>query len=226
MKHINDEKLKKKYIDYHKINTLFSSDVMSVSELVSFAKNEFLIKQGIRCDYLYILVDGEVRYYSYNDKGVIFHIGATQNFGFFGEAASLWNNIPENNVQATRNSTVLRISLMQYRDLLLNDVAFLRYISSLMAERLRRVDNNIASYAFTNSETRLVTYLLEINKNGEIPYSLKYISEIISISYRQTLRIMNLLVQNGYLAKNGTHYKIINYKGLYALSTDNYQYFD
>ena len=140
MINVKNQELLDKYVNNTGISKLFSQDITNLLELFSLNKGDFLINEGECSDYLYFLVSGKLKVFSHSTSGKIMSITLFNSFEIVGETCSLWNKPPTASVQATSKAYCIGIS-MKYRDLLLNDVIFLRYICQNLGERLSYMNN-------------------------------------------------------------------------------------
>ena len=85
-----DEEKLHSYIRDNHLENYMSADIFTISELLLFDKNDYLVQAGYPADYLCFLVNGEViiSSCSTNDKNTC--ISYCHQFTIIGEAASLW----------------------------------------------------------------------------------------------------------------------------------------
>ncbi len=223
MERINKRDLINYYINKYKINDYFSFSIIDKAELFSFSKNEIIITQGYPSDYLYMLVRGEITLFSLTeDNGRYISLGSIKPFHFIGEMASLQNDEPFNNVQASSAVYCLALSYQKYRQQLLDDPKFLRMIISLLTDRCEILNNNIISYQNDSTKQRLATLILLNSLNNVLNVNLRYCSDAIGCSYRHCIRMINDLCQNNILEKKNKKYHIINRKALEQMSSTTY----
>lgn len=226
MKQINDQQLIDAYFSEVKLQECFSNNVRPIVKLYSFSKGENIIERGKIPENLYFLVNGQVWYITFTEKGDPVSLGGTENFSVFGEAASLWKMEPSNNVTARTDCLCLGICLSKYRDLLLNDNTFLRFICRTLASRLVRQNDTAISYISTNDSQKLAAFILQNAKDNALTLSLKDCAEALGISYRHLIRLMNSLVERGCMRKEKKKYYIQDYRMLYHLSSETFEYYD
>ncbi|MDU3521021.1 MAG: cyclic nucleotide-binding domain-containing protein [Clostridium saudiense] len=206
---ITDNVLLDKYINNTGISKLFSQDINNYLELFSLNKGDFLINEGECSNYLYFLVSGKLKVFSHSTSGKIMSITHFNSFEIIGETCSLWDKAPTASVQASSKAYCIGIS-MQYRNLLLNDVVFLRYICQNLGERLSYMNNNTCTNLYESLESRLASFILKTEKDGIFSYNLTECAELLCASYRHLLRIINSFCSTNKLFKNGKYYKIID----------------
>ena len=220
MINVKNQELLDKYVNNTGISKLFSQDITNLLELFSLNKGDFLINEGECSDYLYFLVSGKLKVFSHSTSGKIMSITLFNSFEIVGETCSLWNKPPTASVQATSKAYCIGIS-MKYRDLLLNDVIFLRYICQNLGERLSYMNNTTCINLYESLESRLASFILKTEKDGIFSYNLTECAELLCTSYRHLLRIINLFCSKNKLVKNGKFYKIIDRSYLEKVSSNS-----
>ncbi|WP_299997450.1 cyclic nucleotide-binding domain-containing protein [uncultured Clostridium sp.] len=217
MINVKNKGLLNKYINNTGISKLFSQDMSNLLELFSLNKGDFLINEGECSDYLYFLVSGKLKVFSHSTSGKIMSLNLFNSFEIIGEIGSLWNNPPTASVQASSKAYCIGIS-MKHRDILLNDVIFLRYICKNLGERLSYMNNTTCINLYEPLENRLASFILKTEENGVFSYNLTECAELLCASYRHLLRVINLFCSTNKLIKEGKSYKILDRDYLESIS--------
>ncbi|WP_300855249.1 cyclic nucleotide-binding domain-containing protein [uncultured Clostridium sp.] len=217
MINVKNKGLLNKYINNTGISKLFSQDMSTLLELFSLNKGDFLINEGECSDYLYFLVSGKLKVFSHSTSGKIMSLNLFNSFEIIGETGSLWNNPPTASVQASSKAYCIGIS-MKHRDILLNDVIFLRYICKNLGERLSYMNNTTCINLYEPLENRLASFILKTEENGVFSYNLTECAELLCASYRHLLRVINLFCSTNKLIKEGKSYKILDRDYLESIS--------
>ena len=221
MINVKNKSLLDKYVNNTGISKLFSQDITNLLELFSLNKGDFLISEGECSDYLYFLVSGKLKVFSHSTSGKIMSLTLFNSFEIIGETCSLWNKPPTASVQAASKAYCIGIS-MKYRDILLNDVVFLRYICKNLGERLSYMNNTTCINLYESLESRLASFILKTEKDGVFSYNLTECVELLCTSYRHLLRIINLFCSTNKLIKNGKSYRIIDRDYLEKISSNSF----
>ncbi len=214
------------YIKKTDFRKYFKQDFVEYAELLYFDKNEFLIKEGEPSPYLLFMVKGKVVYYSISEAGNTIIFGSSKSFKVFGEASSIWNEIPENSVKAIAPTYCLAINLNNFRELLLNDIDFLRHICKILSTRLKNANKSYAFYLSTNAENRLASFILQNQQDNIFQTSLTSTSEIIGVSYRHLQRVISSFCEKGILKKEKRKYLILNKEKLSSYINSTFIYYD
>ncbi len=206
---VDDNSLLDKYITNSGILDIFSTDINPYIDLLHFNKGEFLINEGECSNYLYFLVNGKLKVFSHSSSGKIMSLYHFNSFEIIGETCSLWDKPPTASVQTTSACYCIGIS-MKHRDVLLNDIKFLRYTCKNLGERLSYMNNNTCINLYDSLENRLASFILRREKNGIFSYNLTECAELLCTSYRHLLRVINSFCASGKLEKNKKSYKILD----------------
>lgn len=221
MNKLDDNYLLNKYISNTGILKIFLQDMSKYIDLFSFDKGDFLINEGECSNYLYFLVSGNLKVFSHSTSGKVMSLSHFNSFEIIGETCSLWGNIPTASVQATTSGYCLAIS-MNYRDILLNDVTFLRFTCENLGKRLSSLTNNTCVILFDSLESRLASFILKTQKNGVFRCNLTECAEALCTSYRHLLRVINIFCNESRLTKLGKDYKILDMGYLNEIASNSY----
>ena len=147
MKKINNLDLLITSINDSNISQRFSSELLPYFELFSFEKGDFIIRQGFYSDYLYFIIEGKARVYSYTPSGNITLLSFCDGYETLGDSVSLWGKEAIANVEAISDGKWIGISLEKYRTMLLQDPIFLRTTCENLANKLNE-SNTIVTNVF------------------------------------------------------------------------------
>lgn len=186
----------KHYINQYNLQDMFSLDLEKVSSLICYEKNELITEMGQRDDNFLILVEGECIAYTLTgtDK---FHCECHfRDVSFLGFVCVLWDEPILNNIQAITPCTFLSIPANLYREELLNDIKFLRFASRWMASHIRKNSSH-----YEPLETRLASFILEMEQDGLFHYNLTLCADLLETSYRHLLRTLHAMCEMRILEK-------------------------
>lgn len=120
MKILHDPVQKERLIQTHKLADYMTLDIHEISNLVCFARNEYLVTAGVPSDYLYFVMSGKTICFSYTTNEKNNCVSFTQHQTLVGEASSLFGKPPTFNVKALSDTVCIAINLPRYRTALLN----------------------------------------------------------------------------------------------------------
>lgn len=213
MKKIKDEKLLNEYISKYKIDEYFSNFQNIKKELVQYEKGEFLFMEGNNLKELLFFVDGRIEIYHLSRNGNGFTIAYCEPLGFLGDMEYLGEFPTPNNVEALTTVICISIPISPNKALLDNDLKFYKFLGKTLVYKTNGLSQSI-NYNKTPSLERVKSYLRLIARNNIIDVKLNEIAQNVGISYRQLMRHMSTLCEDGYISKGEK-------KGIYILNIDS-----
>lgn len=225
MKRIQNPVKIKKAVDSLPVADIFSRDYSGCFELFEYEKDEFIIREGQLNDFLLFVLNGRVKCFSYAANGkvqFISHLHHAQSIGLVG---SIWHKPAINNVQATELCRCLALSLVRYRDELMNDNKFLCYLCLQLGDILQHSNRRMQVLQSTTAESKLASVILaSASEDGICRLNLSVTAEVVGTSYRHILRMLSRLCAAGILEKKGKVYKIKDSVYLSMCSGESYEY--
>ena len=218
MKRINDRELRDNFLEGSDYKEQFSFDVLKDTELFLAAPGEYIIKEGLRPEYLFYLCFGKAKLYMTLPDGRVTLIDFFTAPCFIGEMELISEDNDVRAVQALESCYCLGLPLRRYRKLLLEDPCFLRNLCRLLGRknyRNTRMFIRNQSYPLIN---RLSAFILLTENDGIYKERHTQTSEYLGVSYRHLLYVMAELVEKGYLKKEKRACIISDRKGLERLA--------
>ena len=213
MEWIDNRYLFTEYFKKTKFSQYFGFPVKDIIKLCRFHQGEQIIESDIISDFIYFLLDGEVKF-------------LVTEFTVLGEVSSLWKMKPMTSVVASSECLCFCISLKTYRNQLLDDNTFLRYISKTMAYRLTKRDDDVIVDRTETAYTKMCALIIQNTQDTMFTLDLQECARTLSISYRQVIRVMNRLLQEKLIKKVKKKYYILDYSALYANTNENYFFYE
>lgn len=140
----------------------------SFGKLKKFHKGDIIFNKNDSGRMFYILKRGEVQIFTeLGNKDKI--ISVLSENDFFGELALLGIGYRTASAVATMDSEVYLISMKDFESLLLNNKEFTLKLLYIMAERLRKTDEEIENLLFYNIFGRVIKFLYENYKKNNNP---------------------------------------------------------
>ena len=211
------------------IQKYFEMDVLPLLSAAVFENGSFLTEEQRLSDYLFFVISGQLKVFNYLSNSDILTLRYLNDFhfphGLIGETDLLWGYPAVSTVQAISQTTALAVHLPRYREILLQDKHFLTIICKKLS-----LNSQIAildTVAAHNSiKTRLATLLYHNSSHGVLQGSLLEYQEMLSVSYRHLVRLMNEFCEMGILRKENKKYRIIDEKLLLSMLPDDYFKFE
>lgn len=196
---LDNEALRAKLMEQFHIDDYFESLTNLKIDLVNFAKDEIILKEGENVEYLYFILVGRVKSFSYSMKADfdVIHM----NKGLLGDVEFVTAKPAIRTIQVVSDTLCMRLYVKGYRHRLMSDRNFLRYLTTQLADKIVVAnDPDAGNLEQLSSEDRLFEYLkLSVREDGLITQSLREISPIMGVSYRHLIRMMNALCEDGRL---------------------------
>ena len=193
---LDNPSLREKLMEQFHIKDCFESLTGLNFDLVNFGSDEFMIREGEVPDCIYFLLVGRVKYYACSvkrDFGIVF-----MNKGLIGDSEFVTGRAATRSAQVVGDALCMRLSTRTSRHRLMSDRTFLRYLTQQLAEKLTLTETTPADAGTQMStEERLYDYLKMSAEDGRITESLGTISQLMGVSYRHLIRMMNALCDEG-----------------------------
>lgn len=206
MRELNDLNLKNKYIKKYEIYSLFDTKHLFF-RLYRFEKGEILNNICNMSQWLMFVVNGTFQIYGNNQDGSCHPIRQIDYFTVLGDIEFCKNTSSPFLVEARTTVFCIMLSLHRYRDILLNDNRFLRYLLQSIAEKLElssKLEGN-----FSTVEEKFLYYIQvecpekEVTDVGKAAFQ-------IHCSRRQLQRILKKLIEQNRIQKcRRGHYKFL-----------------
>ena len=222
MKYINDNDLTETYLKRFGIQKYFSTDVHEFVRLVFFRKDEYLLYQGVIGDYVYLLFEGEVRMWAYLSEEELskFDFFPVTDVEIYGELSSLWGRPSIENIACNTDCYAFAIYLPTYRDRLLCDDLFIRFAGETMAKRYNALNTRLQR-AILPTDQRFALLLLEENKEGAYRIPLTDSAQILNISYRTMMRLVESFANKGLIERKGVcNLRILDWETLKTMAAE------
>ncbi len=218
MKEIQNEKQKMHLIDNSNYREQFSFDAVQHTRLFHFTAGDYIAKEGSQIAYLFYLASGRSKLYATLANGRVSLIDFLDSPCFIGEMELIDENHIPKAVQAIEKCWCLALPMKQFRSQLLNDVIFLRNLSTALSRKIYR---NIVSSTQNQSfplANRLAAFILLTQNEGLYHEKHTQAAEYMGVSYRHLLYVIAQFTKDGMLKRQKSGYLISDKKALAALA--------
>jgi CRP-like cAMP-binding protein len=183
------EFLKCKVSSYITLNDQEIQSSLNCFQIRSFAKNQFLLREGQVCDFWGFIQQGLVRSYSLTTDGDEYTLGCICEGSFISESLSFSKRSPSCvNVHALEDTVLICISYAKLQELYLKYPAYEKFARMLYEERLASAKARILYRVQLSATERYIHF---INTQPEMikRVPLKYIASYLSITDSTLSRI-------------------------------------
>lgn len=210
MKIIKDEKLLQKFIRDIKLKDIIQNDLTKFIEILFFEKGELIYNQGDEVKGLYILVSGEIKVFFSLKNGKENILRTFNTTRIFGELEFMVENLAASSVQTLEDSYCLYFPNYSCKNILLNDLLFLRTIAYNLSEAIYKSNSKASINQGVAPKNRVIAYIFSKEQEDKFFCNIKEMSEYTGISERHLFRILNEMIQKGYIKKNKNFFDIVD----------------
>ena len=181
-------------------------------EIKKLNKDEYLLHQGEKLNYIYILLRGKVKVNHINANGNSMLCSFNSPYSIIGDLEFITQSPIINNVIA-------------YEDCICATISLSKTIAKNLASKLSKSTQNQSISLNYPVENRLAAYFIVSHKNSIVQDNFVVVAELVGCSYRQLQRVLQLFLDKKYIKKikRGT-YQIIDLNALNLLGEDVYQF--
>lgn len=223
MEIINNKNLINYYLEKFEFQKILTQEHNYEIQLCEFDAGEYICHAGDEAQYIYFFLEGKAKVYTMTESGKSLLFSFYNNFEYVGDVELMMNEPMVANVECITKIYCFRISIVRYRQVLLNDNKLLRSIASQLASKLNNISSNSARNLLYPLENRLAAYIISMNKEMYFSENLVQTAELLGTSYRHLLRCLKKFCENKYMEKLENGYQIINYDKLVELGDGVYK---
>ena len=157
------EKIKQATI-FENLNDQELKDLLSISTLQSFNKNNIIFYKDDSPKYLHLLLDGTLKIYKHNLRGNEVVIKTFNTISLIAELANLEQiNYPSNCI-ALSDCTILLIDYKKLSDNFLNKPQILLLFIKSLTKKIIFLEQNISENLTLNATAKVAKYIYEFEK--------------------------------------------------------------
>lgn len=215
---IYKQKKRQHYLEQHSISHLFSFPIEEFVEVREYKRDEWIIREGMRPDYLYYVIEGKAKIFVTYQNGKVSLINFINAHDYIGEMELLHEVYYTKGIQASTKTICFAIPLHHYRTSLLEDTTFLRELTKFLSVKATKMAEKYSQSLSFPLENRLADFILQ-TADGEV-YKEKHVAvcDFLGVSYRHLLHVLVQFCDKGYLQKEGRQYRIRQTDELHRLA--------
>lgn len=195
METINNSRLYTQYLESRRIREMFTGELPRFL-LLHYAPGELLTNPFSPSGYLQLVVDGDLLLYDMPDESSTVSLQtAFHKVNVLGDIELLDVPFSPLFVEAKTEVYTLALHLERYRQQLLNDPAFLRFLCVSMAEKL----NGAVRASSQTTLRQKVLHSLRFAEPGQRFSGIGAIAESLNVSSRQLMRVLKEFCEQGVL---------------------------
>jgi CRP/FNR family transcriptional regulator, putaive post-exponential-phase nitrogen-starvation regulator len=209
---------KRLYVESHSIEHLFSAPVEAYMEVHEYQRDDWIIQEGTRPDFLYYVVEGKAKIYITHQNGKVSLINFINANEFIGEMELLHDVYYTKGIQASTKTICFALPMHYYRRQLMEDAKFLRELTRFLSVKATQMAMKYTQSLAFPLENRLADFILQTADNGVYKEKHVTVCDYLGVSYRHLLHVLTQFCEKQYLQKEGRKYHIKQYDALKGLS--------
>ncbi|KMY55868.1 XRE family transcriptional regulator [Bacillus sp. FJAT-27231] len=209
---------RKDYLKDHSIAHLFSFPIEEFIEVHEYQRDEWIIQEGTRPDFLFFVIEGKAKIYVTHHNGKVSLINFINANDYIGEMELLHEVYYTKGIQTSTKTICFAIPLHRCRTQLLEDVTFLRELTKFLSVKATQMAAKYSQSLAFPLENRLADFILQTADEGFYKEKHVTVCDFLGVSYRHLLHVLAQFCDKGYLQKEGRHYRIQQYQPLYELA--------
>lgn len=205
---IYQDELKQHYLETRSIRGLFSFRAEEYMEVHQYERDEWIVREGMRPDYLYYVVEGKAKIYVTHQNGKVSLINFIHPHDYIGEMELLHEVYYTKGIQASTKTVCFALPVYLCRTQLLEDATFLRELSKFLSMKATAMAAKYSQSLSFPLENRLADFILHTADEGMYQEKHVTVCDYLGVSYRHLLYVLNQFCEKGYLQKEGRKYRI------------------
>lgn len=199
---------RQRYLEEHSIAHLFSFPIEEFLQVHEYKRDEWIIQEGRRPDYLFYVIEGKAKIYLTHQNGKVSLINFINANDYIGEMELLHEVYYTKGIQASTKTICFALPFHSCRKKILEDVTFLRELTKFLSLKATQMAAKYSQSLAFPLENRLADFILQ-TADEEI-YKEKHVTvcDFLGVSYRHLLHVLSQFCDKGYLQKEGHHYRI------------------
>jgi CRP/FNR family transcriptional regulator, putaive post-exponential-phase nitrogen-starvation regulator len=209
---------KRLYLEKHSIAHRFSFQIEEYLEVREYKRDEWIIQEGKRPDYLFYVTEGKAKIYVTHQNGKVSLINFINAHDYIGEMELLNDVYYTKGIQASTKTVCFAMPFSKNRTKLLEDTKFLRELTKFLSLKATLMAAKYSQSLAFPLENRLADFILQTSDKGVYLEKHVIVSDYLGVSYRHLLHVLTQFCEKGYLQKEGRNYRIKKQPALYELA--------
>ncbi|KMY49636.1 transcriptional regulator YeiL [Peribacillus loiseleuriae] len=209
---------RQRYLEDYSIGYLFSFPIEEFIEVHKYKRDEWIIQEGMRPDYLFYVIEGKAKIYVTHQNGKVSLLNFIKAKDYIGEMELLNQIYYSKGIQTSTETICFAIPFQSYRIQILEDATFLRELTKFLSIKATQMAAKYSQSLAFPLENRLADFILQTV--DEDIYREKHVTvcDFLGVSYRHLLHVFAQFCDKGYLKKEGHQYRIQQHNKLNELS--------
>ncbi|MBS4175251.1 transcriptional regulator YeiL [Bacillus sp. FJAT-49736] len=211
-------KKKQLYLEKNSIANLFSFPAEEFMEVHEYQRDEWIIQEGMRPNFLFYVMEGKAKIYITHQNGKVSLINFINRKDYIGEMELLNDVYYTKGIQASTKTICFALSIHHCRTQLMEDAKFLRELTKFLSIKATHMASKYSQSLAFPLENRLADFILQLADEGVYKEKHVTVCDYLGVSYRHLLHVLTQFCDKGYLQKDGRYYHIKQYHSLLELA--------
>jgi CRP/FNR family transcriptional regulator, putaive post-exponential-phase nitrogen-starvation regulator len=186
------------YIKKFSIDSFVNDRMLSQMKIFHFKAYETVIAEQTKTQYVYFLVEGQLKCAHYNSNGTLAVVAMMHPFSTLGDVEIISNDLTVTSVVTICSSIILGIPVSIVRKEGMNDPLFLKFISEELVKKLHS-STSLRLGHLIPVKSRLALYILSKPEAGEgkiivLPEK-EALASMLGTTYRHLNRVLKELIE-------------------------------
>jgi CRP/FNR family transcriptional regulator, putaive post-exponential-phase nitrogen-starvation regulator len=209
---------KRAFLEKNSIANLFSFPVEAFMEVHEYERDEWIIQEGMRPDFLFYVVEGKAKIYVTHQNGKVSLLNFINAKDYIGEMELLNDVYYTKGIQASAKTICFALPFHRYRKQLLDDAKFLRELTKFLSVKSTIMATKYSQSLAFPLENRLADFILQTADEGIYKEKHVTVCDYLGVSYRHLLHVLTQFCDKSLLQKEGRNYRILQSHSLHELA--------
>jgi len=209
---------RQQYLEEYSISHLFSFSIEEFIEVHEYRRDEWIIREGMRPDYLFYVIEGKAKIYVTHQNGKVSLLNFINAQDYIGEMELLNEVYYTKGIQTTTKTICFALPFHHYRLQMLEDATFLRELTKFLSIKATQMAAKYSQSLAFPLENRLADFILQTADDDVYKEKHVMVCDFLGVSYRHLLHVFAQFCDKGYLKKEGHQYRILQNHPLNKLS--------
>lgn len=206
------------YLDKYSIAHLFSFPIEEFIQVHEYKRDEWIIQEGMRPDFLFYVIEGKAKIYITHHNGKVSLINFVNTIDYIGEIELLNEVYYTKGIQSSTKTICFAIPIHRCRVQILEDATFLRELTKFLSVKATQMATKYSQSLAFPLKNRLADFILQTADEGVYKEKHVTVCDFLGVSYRHLLHVLAQFCDKGYLQKEGNRFCIKQYDRLYELA--------
>ncbi|MFB6467253.1 transcriptional regulator YeiL [Cytobacillus sp. Hz8] len=209
---------RRRFLEEHSVAHLFSFPIEEFIQVHEYKRDEWIIQEGKRPDFLFYVIEGKAKIYVTHQNGKTSLINFINENEYIGEMELLNEVYYTKGIQTSTKTICLALPFHSCRKQILEDALFLRELTKFLSLKATQMAAKYSQSLAFPLENRLADFILQTADEEVYKEKHVIVCDYLGVSYRHLLHVLAQFCHKGYLQKEGRNYRIKQHNSLHELA--------